>query len=401
MVKSSQATRKKSRTENKSLRISGKQKIPGKFSGKNSLKKIVQNKNAFKNFAISIDTKKLVRQHLKILKNLQYESGLFAASKKNATTGYNKSWLRDNFYECLAFEIIKDWSTVKKTYEAILKIFMKHEYKIDYAIKKKPQHKHEYIHARYHPETFDEFWEDWGNKQNDSIGAILFKIGELELNNIHILNTEKKKNIVQKLVYYLESLHYWHDTDSGMWEEDEEVHASSIGACVAGLEMISKVKGITVKPELIKKGRQVLNELLPRESRRKFVDLALLSLIWPYEVVTKSQAEEILENIRYHLERKKGIIRYKNDHYYNKNPDGYSEEAEWTFGFSWLAIIYEMMGKKKLAKHYIEKAINTITDEGIPELYYSNTEQPNENNPLGWSESLFIVALHEINKKHI
>ena len=88
--------------------------------------------------------------------------------------------------------------------------------KIDSAIASKPQHKHEYIHARFNPETFDEFWEDWGNKQNDSIGAILFKIGELEQKKVHILNTKKKMEIVQKLVYYLESLHYWHDTDSGM-----------------------------------------------------------------------------------------------------------------------------------------------------------------------------------------
>jgi len=69
-------------------------------------------------------------------------------------------------------EVIGDWDTVEKTYDAILKIFLKHEYKIDYAIAKKPEHKYEYIHARFHPETFDEFWDEWGNKQNDEIGAI-------------------------------------------------------------------------------------------------------------------------------------------------------------------------------------------------------------------------------------
>lgn len=345
--------------------------------------------------------KKLVNQHLNILKNLQYESGLFAASKKNVSTGYNKSWLRDNFYECLAFEVLNDWETVKKTYEAILKIFIKHEYKIDHAIKKKPEHKHQYIHARYNPETFDEYWEDWGNKQNDSIGAILFKIAELEQKGIHILDSEKKLEIVQKLVYYLESLHYWHDQDSGMWEEDEEIHASSVGACVAGLELISKVKGIKVNPESIKKGKHTLARMLPRESGRKFVDLALLSLIWPYNVVTKKETDEILNNVTYHLERKKGVIRYKNDYYYNKNPDGYSEEAEWTFGLSWLAIIYNNLGKKKLAKMYLEKAKEAVVNEGVPELYYSNTSVPNENTPLGWAESLFIVALLEVNNKHL
>ena len=43
--------------------------------------------------------------------------------------------------------------------------------------------------------------------------------------------------------------------------------------------------------------------------------------------------------------------------------------------------------------------LGTITSKGIPELYFSNSKKYNENDPLGWSESLFIVALHDINKK--
>jgi len=349
---------------------------------------------------MSLKYKRLIKQHLSILKNLQYESGLFAASRKNVRTGYNKSWLRDNFYECLAFYILEDWDTVLKTYQAILKIFEKHEYKIDHAIAKKPEHRHEYIHGRYHPHTFDEYWEDWGNKQNDTVGAILFAIGKLMKNNKKILKTKKDYRIVQKLVDYLSTLEYWHDEDSGMWEENEEVHSSSIGACVAGLKAVSKVKGIHVDKELIKKGEKALRDQLPRESKRKFVDLALLCLIWPYKVTTKTETERILKNVTYHLERNKGIIRYKNDHYYNKNPDGYSEEAEWTFGFSWLAIIYNMLGKPRLAKKYEKLALDTLTDKGTPELYFSQTDKYNRNTPLGWAESLFIIALYDINNKH-
>lgn len=345
---------------------------------------------------------RIEKQHMKILKSLEYESGLFAASKKESTTGYNAAWLRDNFYTCLAFEKTGDWETVRKTYRAILNILIKHEHKLDWAIKKKPKNKHEYIHARYHPETFDEYWDDWGNKQNDSIGSILYKIGELEhVKGIKILETDDDTRIVQKLVDYLASIEYWHDEDSGMWENEEEVHASSIGACLAGLEMIGNNKKIRVPQRLIDRGRESLNKLLPRESKNKFVDLALLSLIYPYNIVTKKQAEEILKNVEYHLVKGKGVIRYRNDWYYNKNLDGHSEEAEWTFGFSWLAIIYKDMGNKRKARYYIKKAMGTATKGGIPELYYSNTDKPNENVPLGWAESLFVVALHEVNRKHI
>lgn len=347
-----------------------------------------------------LDYKKLLKQHLDILKKLQYPTGLFAASDKKVATGYDKSWLRDNFYECLAFEVLNDWDTVEKTYNALLEIFLKHEYKIDHAIASKPKYRHEYIHARFNPENFDEFWEEWGNKQNDSIGAILFRIGELEHHHKRsILKDENHVRIVNKLVKYLESIEYWHDLDSGMWEEDEEVHASSVGACVAGLKSINKLEKITVPPYIILNGENTLNHLLPRESKKKFVDLALLSLIYPYDIVSEEQRNEILKNVEYLLLRKRGVIRYKNDHYYNKNPDGYSEEAEWTFGLSWLAIIHSKLGDLKKAQKFIDKMIKTDTKKGIPELYFSNSKKANENNPLGWAESLFIVALHDMNKK--
>jgi phosphorylase kinase alpha/beta subunit len=345
---------------------------------------------------------RLIKQHLSILKGLQYKSGLFAASSKDVSTGYDKSWLRDNFYECLAFAVIGDWDTVEHTYNAILSIFLKHEEKIDWAIKQKPTHAYEYIHARFHPETFDEFWEEWGNKQNDSIGAILFMIGELEHHHKKtVLKDEAHVRIVNKLVKYLEAIEYWHDKDSGMWEEDEEVHASSVGACVAGLKSVSRLRKIRVPAYLIENGEETLKRLLPRESKRKFVDLSLLSLVWPYNVVTQRQREEILENVEYLLMRKRGVIRYKNDHYYNKNMDGYSEEAEWCFGTSWLAIIYEAAGDMRKASKLTRKMLGTVTEKGVPELYFSNSKHHNENNPLGWAESLFIVAVHDMNRKFI
>jgi GH15 family glucan-1,4-alpha-glucosidase len=339
----------------------------------------------------------LIDKHLDILKGLQYSSGLFAASDKSVDTGYNKSWLRDNFYETIAFEMIGDWDTVEKTYDAILQILLKHEEKIDWAIENKPFATYQYIHARFNPETFEEFWEEWGNKQNDAIGCILFRIGELEHHHKRsILNSEDKVRIINKLVKYLGVIEYWHDRDSGMWEEDEEVHASSVGACVAGLRSINRLPHVEVPDELIQEGEESLRALLPRESERKFVDLSLLSLIWPYNVVTEEEKKLILENVEYHLLRVRGIIRYKGDRYYNKNEDGFSEEAEWTFGLAWLAIIYEKIGEYDKAREFLKELIADDTTKGLPELYFSNSPEYNDNTPLGWSESLFIVALYEM-----
>jgi GH15 family glucan-1,4-alpha-glucosidase len=344
----------------------------------------------------------LIKRHLKILKSLQKKSGLFLASSEDVSTGYDKSWLRDNFYETLAFEIIGDWKTVERTYRAILDIFIKHEEKIDWAIKEKPKATYQYIHARFNPETFNEFWEEWGNKQNDAIGCILFRIGELETRDKRcILKTPDHFRIVNKLIKYLESIEYWHDEDSGMWEEAEELHASSVGACVAGLKSVKRLSKIAAPISLIRKGEKALDNLLPRESGEKFVDLSLLSLIWPYNVVDESQRSNILENVEYHLKKERGVIRYKGDRYYNRNEDGVSEEAEWTFGLSWLAIIYEKLGFTDRARELIKDLIAIDTPKGMPELYFSNSPEYNENTPLGWSESLFIVALYEMNERII
>ena len=166
---------------------------------------------------VRIDYEQVIRRHLKNLEQLREPSGLFLASPKSVSTGYDKAWLRDNFYECLAFEYVGRWDVVRSTYRAILNIFLKHEDKIDAAIAHKPEHSFEYIHPRYDPETFEEFWEEWGNKQHDAIGTILFRIGELEQHQgMGVIETAADKRVVQKLVQYLHSIEYWMDPDNGM-----------------------------------------------------------------------------------------------------------------------------------------------------------------------------------------
>ena len=366
----------------------------------------------------------ILDKHLNNIRALQVPSGLFLASRKDVSTGYNKAWLRDNFYTCLAFEEIEDWETVKKVWKALLSIFIKHKEKINWAIKNKPYETYQYIHARYNPENFEEFWEEWGNKQNDAVGAILFKIGDLENKGVKIIESQEEKEILQTLIDYLNSIEYWNDPDNGIWEEYEEVHASSVGACVAGLKSISKTNLVKVPLHIIEKGEETLKKLLPRESKNKFVDLAELSLIYPFDVISEKEGREIVRNIEYHLEKDRGIIRYKNDRYYNKNEDGVSEEAEWCFGFPWLSIIYnkwantmprtsplptgqedntkkewdEINEDTKKAQEYLQKSFKIIHKDQVPELYYSDSDKPNDNTPLGWAESLFIVALLKTGK---
>lgn len=346
---------------------------------------------------MSIDFDKEIHAHIAVLKSLQKPTGVFTAAAHTVGTGYDKAWLRDNYFMTLGFLETGDIDTVVKTAKALLSVFAKHKDKINWAIANKPHETWQYIHARFHPETFEEYWEEWGNSQNDAVAEVLYLICDLELRGHAVATTDEEKEVTQMIVDYLVRVEYWHDADNGIWEENMEVHASSVGAGVAALRLASQVDWLKVSLVAIQYGEEALRQLLPRESRTKFADLALLSLIYPFAVTTKAETDTIIKNVVYHLTRDRGVIRYKLDRYYNANEDGYSEEAEWCFGLSWLAIIYAMRGEKERAWYYLRQARSTVTSNGeIPELYFSQSPVPNDNTPLGWSESMYVVALQKV-----
>ncbi len=350
------------------------------FSSLDIFTEKIQPVNSLKPFLRALSVSKI--------KKLQYPTGVFAAAKPKLNTGYDKAWIRDNIYIALGLEKARRIKDVKRTYHALLDLLLKHEYKIDWAIREKPDAKYKYIHARFCPLSFDEFHEDWGNKQNDAIGAFLFMIGSLHEKGIEIIRDANDYRIVQKLVYYLESIQYWQDPDNGMWENEEELHASSIGACVAGLEKIKAI--LDVPAELIENGYNALNSLLPRESPGKEVDLALLSLIFPYNIVTNEQRDAIIENVEKKLVREHGVIRYFGDWYYNNN----GREAEWTMGFPWLAIVYKQKGDYRRYLYYLKKTLKLMNWKGeLPELYLGGSSDYNENTPLGWNHALLLCAI--------
>jgi phosphorylase kinase alpha/beta subunit len=336
-----------------------------------------------------------IKQHLDVVRTLERQPGVFTASADD--TFYNKAWLRDIYFITLGFLETGDIKTVQNSAKALLTVFVKHKDKINWAIENKPQAPWQYIHARFHPETFEEYWEEWGNSQNDAVGEVLHLICLLEELGAGVVETDVEREMVQKIIDYLINIEYWEDDDNGIWEENLEVHASSIGACVAALKKANDIEWLEVPDVAIERGENALRSLLPRESVTKFTDLALLTLIYPFAVTTEEETVEILKNVEYHLLRDRGVIRYKLDRYYNNNIDGFSEEAEWCFGLAWLAIIYAERGDKDKAYYYLRRTKRAVTSEGLmPELYYSNTDRPNDNTPLAWAESMYVVALQKV-----
>lgn len=345
-----------------------------------------------------IDFEREAHAHLGEILKLRKSTGVFTASAHSVVTGYDKAWLRDNYFTVLCFLETGDLETVRETARALLGVFLKHKEKINWAIEHKPYETWQYIHARFHPETFEEYWEEWGNRQNDAVGEVLDLITALELRGISVTETDEERVMAQNIIDYLARIEYWHDLDNGIWEEGMEVHASSIAACVSALKKARQLSWLTVPEGIIEHGEMTLRTLLPRESKEKFADLALLSIIYPFHEATEEETIKILQNVEYHLTRDKGVIRYKTDRYYNNNKaDGWSEEAEWCMGLSWLSIIYAERGEKEKAEHYLMRARETITSDGlIPELYFSHTDTQNDNTPLGWAESMYVIALTKV-----
>lgn len=344
---------------------------------------------------MKFDFDKEIKEHLAVVKELERQPGVFTASLDD--TFYNKAWLRDIYFITMGFFETGDIQTTKDSARALLTVFVKHKDKINWAIENKPHEAWQYIHARFHPETFEEYWEEWGNSQNDAVGEVLNLICTLELMGESVIENNDDKEMLQKIIDYLITIEYWDDDDNGIWEENLEVHASSIGSCVAALKKANDVEWLDVPDVAIERGEHALRALLPRESISKFADLALLTLIYPFNVTTEEETVEILKNVEYHLVRDKGVIRYKLDRYYNNNVDGFSEEAEWCFGLAWLAIIYAERGDSEKAYYYLRRTKAAVTQDGkVPELYYSHTDKPNENTPLGWAESMYVVALQKV-----
>lgn len=315
-----------------------------------------------------------------VLDSLRLANGAYIASPSKY---YSYVWIRDVCYTVLPY-LTSGCDRYTKAYHALLDIFRRYEWKIDIHTRQKPVLPYEYIHARY---TVDltEMAQPWGHAQNDAIGIFLWGIGEGLRFGKPVVRDAADLRILQKLVYYLSRLEYWQAPDNGMWEEGMEVHASSLGAVVAGLEAVQLL--VDVPPELIEYGKESLKRILPRESSNKEVDLAQLSLIYPLKVVSRDTALNILRRIEEKLLRKYGCIRYDGDRYFNEG-----SEAEWCMAFPWLGLSYYTLADYAKVEEYWLKTLSVLPADGkLPELYVGGTNQPNDNKPLAWGVAMTIL----------
>ncbi len=189
-----------------------------------------------------------------------------------------------------------------------------------------------HIHPRYN-EDLREIPGEWGWVQNDSVGNLL-----------EILSDARDAKRARFIVRYLDTIEYWQCPDFGFWEEGpKQVRSSSLAACIRGLESYRQVESNRAIRNLIERGYESLYELLPNETKTRKHDLALLSLIYPKQLVPNDIKEKIVTNVQ-SLEGRWGVERYFGDSY-----DGIGRSSDphykrqWLLGLRWLYIITEKL----------------------------------------------------------
>ncbi|MFP4424701.1 MAG: glycoside hydrolase family 15 protein [Candidatus Woesearchaeota archaeon] len=345
------------------------------------------------------------------LESLRRINGGYLASpnpgKPDGTGRYNVFWLRDIMYATYANEYLGNFNHMIKSFELVMTIMLKYRHKL--LITKIP--KEHALHARFHPNTLEELSREWGHHQLDVIGLFLYKTGDLIKKGHQVIKTMEQRELIRDLIQYVFTFRWETYPDYGMWEEGPEIHSSSLAAILAGLtmwhdegyynykykELVNLSKIVPVSDRYFETGEKALKELLPRESGTRDTDMAQLSLIWPYNIIEISMQDKILSDIENQLLREKGVIRYKDDWYFNSQ----GKEAEWPLGIAWLSIVHNKLASRKhnqesidhlrKSKSYLERLDNLMVDGCIPELYTEG--KPNDNCPLAWAHSFHIIAL--------
>lgn len=349
---------------------------------------------------------------LKHMESLRQPNGVFVAA---ATKDYRSLWIRDHLFMTFSYWYLgRDYfDKLVQGVQAIFNIFHKQRHKLERIVQPRDEKGRlivaELIHAKYDPESFHEITKDWGHHQLDTIGLFLHIVADLDFKNITVIRDRGDREILQLLVFYLQNVQYWSDPDNGMWEEHLMRHSSSIGAIVAGLSYIQRRSLAVIPTELITKGRNELQRILPYESRdlcdKSFhshdCDAAQLFLIWPFNIVERGMADLILSRIidghrsetgeLHQLVQNLGVNRYWGDSY-RVSANGVSAQWQWDFLIS---IILSQRNEYKKALWWFKKGILRITAEGYITEAFTNGS-PNDHTPLGWMHALALIAFSKL-----
>ncbi len=387
------------------------------------------------------------------------ENGLFPAAEvvsNTEYTGYGNVWVRDNIYLAYAHYFCGQPEIAVKTVTTLIQFFKTHQSRLLNIIDGQVD-KNEIMqrpHIRFNGNSLEEIDQEWNHAQNDALGYLVWFYCKL-------VREEKLKTNIQELeiislfIAYFDAINYWQDEDSGHWEEDRKIEASSIGVVVAALiefkrlfqelPLTNNLKGnntvidLELLNKLIIQGQQELDKILPAECiqelpKHRRYDSALLFLIYPLHIIKGKIAEQILKDVIENLQGDYGIRRYLKDSFWCKNykdipPEirttlstereqwfkdnnrelQLGEEAQWCIFDPIISAIFGLKFQQtrnnndlQQQTHYLNRSLGQITSSNspfggfkCPELYYLEKEAyvPGDATPLLWTQANLKVAL--------
>lgn len=391
-----------------------------------------------------------------ILKRQDWVTGLLPASTAvNAHGNYTDAWVRDNVYSilaawglALAYRRVDDplgrtyllEQSVVKLMRGLLTAMMRQAPKVEKF--KQSQNPMDALHAKYDTKTGGVVVGDdqWGHLQLDATSLFLLMLAQMTASGLRIVFTIDEVNFVQNLVHYISRT--YRTPDYGIWERGHkinhgiaELNASSIGMAKAALEALSgfnlfgkdggQASVVHVISDDIARTRITLEALLPRESISKEADAAVLSIVgFPAFAVDNPALLAKTESlICQKLEGRYGCKRFLLDghqtaledlqrHYYDPHElkQFMDIECEWPLFFTYLLLNNLFKGDHDRAAEYRQKLLDLAVEQQgqwlLPELYavpkaliakeraqpHSQTRVANENIPLVWAQSLFILG---------
>ena len=383
--------------------------------------------------------------------------GLFPASGSqppDSVTGYQNVWVRDNVMVANSLRLRGLTKSALACMQGLTSFFQKQVPRfreiIDDPVRVLKEDANRRPHIRFTSDDLSELPEKWPHAQNDALGQALWF--RMVLGNSGVLAmTPEELKVYSLFPEYFEAIEYWHDNDSGAWEEGRKTNNSSVGAVVAGLEELHKYltsangkssAGVSSSSgtkiprieKLIASGRARLAETLPFEAPPgRLADSALLFLIHPLGTVrSRSMQDAIMKLVQARLKGDHGIKRYANDSYFCQDYDEWFSPSEMSSDFSdrsdfrdaflqpnceaqWcifdpvLSIIYGQrfledpsdVASYQKQVHYLNRSLSQVTADGhCPELYFLKKGRyvPNAHTPLAWTQANQALALHLLEK---
>lgn len=383
-------------------------------------------------------------------------TGLLPASTAvNAHGDYTDAWVRDNVYSILGvwglalsyrkhhpdhYRSYLLGQSVVKLMRGLLGAMMRQADRVEAF--KHTLNPTDALHAKYGTSTGLAVVGDneWGHLQLDATSLFLLMVAQMTASGLRLIYTLDEVNFVQNLVHYISRAYC--TPDYGIWERGNktnhgatEINGSSVGMAKAALEamdsfnlfgnVVSQEAVIHVVPSDVARTRFTLQGLLPRESNSKETDAALLSIIgYPaYAVEDESLVKRTRDKIIKKLAGRYGCKRFLLDghqssiedpsrlHYEPSELRAFADiESEWPLFFTYLLLDALMREDTEAIKEWKAKLQPLFVEkEGLlllPELYSVPRESieaekehpgsqrriPNENIPLVWAQSLYMLC---------